>query len=128
VSLHFAEEAIDSGEIAFQSPISKTWEDTGETLYKKAQKEMLRLFKNKFPEIKAGRIPRRPQDLKQGSFHHSRELEAASKIDLEKTYTGRALLNILRGRSFSRGASAWFQDNDQKYEVKISIKKVEQAS
>src|SRR5882724_11534015 len=58
VTIHWVDVAVDCGDIAFQSRIATSWEDTGATLYYKAQEEMVRLFTEKFPEIKAGRIPR----------------------------------------------------------------------
>ena len=100
VTLHWVDEGIDTGDIAFQSRIEKTWEDTGETLYYKAQEEIVKLFMEKFPEIKRGNIPRIPQDLNKGSFHKSNELEKASEIDLNRYYKASDLLNILRARTF----------------------------
>jgi methionyl-tRNA formyltransferase len=124
VTLHFVDKGVDSGDIAFQSRIEKTWEDTGETLYQKAQSEIVKLFKEKYSAIKSGNIPRRPQDLNQGSFHQGAELEAASQIDLEKTYQARSLLNVLRARTFSPHPAAWFLDGGEKYEVRVSIRRV----
>lgn len=36
VSQHSVDQGIDTGDIAYQSRIAKTWEDTGEALYHKA--------------------------------------------------------------------------------------------
>ena len=94
VTLHFLDEGVDTGDIAFQSIIDKSWEDTGETLYNKAQQEIVRLFKTKFPEIKNGSIPRQPQEMSKGSFHRSEELDFASRIDLDRSYKARELLNL----------------------------------
>lgn len=122
VSLHFIDCGIDSGDIAFQRPISKTWTDTGKTLYETARREIIQLFKDVFPAILRGEIPRRPQDLAQGSFHRASELEPASKIDLDKAYPARYLLNLLRARTFPPHPAAWFEDGGEKYEVRIEIK------
>jgi len=121
VTLHFVNKGIDTGDIAYQSLIEKSWEDSGETLYVKAQKEMVRLFKEKFSEIKNGQIPRRPQDLSKGYFHTASELDPASEIILEKTYKARELLNLIRARTFKPHPGAWFVDQGIKYEVRIEI-------
>jgi methionyl-tRNA formyltransferase len=126
VTLHFVDKGVDSGDIAFQTRIHKTWEDTGETLYQKAQSEIVKLFKENFSAIKAGEIPRVPQDPSRGSFHHSSELDAASQIDLDKSYPARTLLNLLRARTFPPHPAAWFLDGDDKYEVRVSIRRVKQ--
>lgn len=124
VTLHWVNEGIDTGDIAFQSRIEKSWEDTGETLYNKAQREILRLFKEKFSDILLGKIPRIPQDLTKGSFHKEMEIDSASRIQLDANYRGRDLLNILRARTFRPYPGAWFIDNGVKYEIQVEIKKV----
>jgi methionyl-tRNA formyltransferase len=121
VTIHWVDEGIDSGDIAFQSAIEKSWEDTGETLFYKAQHEIIRLFKEKFPEIKLGHTPKIPQNLSKGSVHNAAEIDEASKIDLHKSYKARDLLNILRARTFPPHPGAWFIDNGIKYEVRVEI-------
>lgn len=125
VTIHWVDEGIDSGDIAFQSTIEKTWEDTGETLYFKAQEEIIRLFKEKFTEIKSGNIPRIPQHFNKGTFHKGNELNMASKIKLDGVYKALDLLNIIRARTFLPYPGAWFIDNGVKYEVRIEITKIE---
>ena len=125
VTLHWVDTAVDCGDIAFQSPIEVSWEDTGATLYYKAQEEIVRLFIEKFAEIKSGRIPRIPQDLSRGSSHRASELDASSRIELDQTYTARDLLNLLRARTFPPHPAAWFTEDNTKYEVRVEIKKTE---
>lgn len=127
VTIHWVDVAVDCGDIAFQSRIATSWEDTGATLYYKAQEEMVRLFTEKFAEIKAGRIPRIPQDLARGSIHRARELEEASRIELDQTYPARALFNLLRARTFPPHPAASFIDEGKRYEVRIEIKRVDEG-
>lgn len=124
VSIHFIDRGIDTGDIVFQTLIEKSWEDTGETLYEKAREEIVALFKNNFHLIKGGNIPRKPQNLNLGSFHKRKELDSASRIDLEMSYKARHLLNILRARTFFPHQAAWFIENGHRYEVRIEIKEV----
>jgi methionyl-tRNA formyltransferase len=126
VTIHWVDVAVDCGDIAFQSRIDTSWEDTGATLYYKAQEEIVRLFKEKFSEIKAGRIPRIPQDLGRGSVHFARELDQVSRMELDRNYTARELLNLLRARTFSPHPAAWFVDDGKRYEVRIEIKRVDE--
>jgi methionyl-tRNA formyltransferase len=128
VTLHFVDKGIDSGDIVFQSVIPKTWEDTGESLYYKAQQELVRLFIRCYPTIMSGNIVRTPQDLTIGSYHSSDEIESASQIHLDKNYTARTLLNILRARTFLPHPGAWFIDNGEKYEIRIAITKAEETN
>jgi len=124
VTIHWTDKGVDTGDIAFQAVIEKSWEDTGETLYYEAQDEIVRLFVNNFTAIQTGNIPRIPQNFMQGSFHTAKELEPASRIDLNKSYSGRELLNLLRARTFPPHPAAWFEDKGNKYEVRVIIKKI----
>jgi methionyl-tRNA formyltransferase len=121
VSLHFVNEGIDSGDVIFQKEIPKTWEDNGETLYNKARDGMIDLFIEKLPDLLDGKIFPRAQDLTKGSFHLSKEMEQASEIGLDKKYTGRELLNLLRARTFRGKPSCYFTDDGKRYCVTISI-------
>jgi methionyl-tRNA formyltransferase len=121
VTLHFIDQSVDSGDIAFQSRIEKTWEDTGKTLYEKAQKEIVHLFIKNFPKIKHGDIPRIPQNKGEGSYHRSSELDPMSHIDLDESYKARDLLNLLRARTFPPYPAVWFVENGQRYEVRVKI-------
>jgi methionyl-tRNA formyltransferase len=124
-TLHFVNEGVDAGDIAFQIVIEKTWEDTGGTLYEKVKVAIVDLFINNFERMKTGCIPRRDQnllcDIIQGSYHNSKELEPASRIHLDRSYTAEELLNLIRARTFPPHPAAWFFDNGQKYEVRVTI-------
>jgi methionyl-tRNA formyltransferase len=122
VSLHFVDEGIDSGDVIFQKEISKSWEDTGETLYVKAKSEMLALFKESYAKILNGEYVRIKQEKDAGSFHYEKELDKASILELDKTVKTEDILNLLRARTFPGKPSCSFIENDIKYEVRISIK------
>lgn len=123
VTLHFVDTGIDSGDIVAQQVIPYGWEDTGETLYEKAASAMVELFKSNYPEIRLGKVSRTPQDLTQGSLHYAKEINPASAIDLDKAYTARDLLNLLRARTFAGHPACNFEEDGQTYEVRIDIKR-----
>jgi methionyl-tRNA formyltransferase len=125
VTLHWVDSGVDSGDIAFQRELPVTWEDTGATLYERAQRAMVALFIDSWPAISAGDIPRIPQDPSAASFHRASELEAASRFDLDASYRGRELLNLLRARTFPPHPAAWFTEDGAKYEVRVEIAKVD---
>lgn len=123
VSLHYVDQGIDSGDVIAQLPISYDWEDNGETLYRKAGAAMFELFKACYHQLSAKTLPRLKQDLTQGSLHYAREIEAASRIDLDKSYTARDLLNLLRARTFSGYPACWFEADGTAYEISVKIKR-----
>jgi methionyl-tRNA formyltransferase len=126
VTIHHVNNSVDGGDIAFQMPMQTTWEDTGGTLYHKARDAMIRLFIDSYSEIRAGSIPRQSQTLSSGSFHLGQELESACVIDLDRQYTARELLNIIRARTFPPYPGVKFTDGTAQYQVRISIERVDE--
>jgi methionyl-tRNA formyltransferase len=120
VTIHWVDENIDSGDIAFQSQIEVDWTDSGETLYQQSQDELVNLFAKHWPQIRVGQIPREAQPT-QARCHMQSELDAASQIDLDKITTNRELLNLLRARTFPPHPGAWFESDGKRYEVRVSI-------
>lgn len=125
VSLHMVGKGIDSGDILFQKEIVKTWEDTGETLYVKAQHAIVQLFCENYLNLINGKYLRKAQDLNSGSFHLAHELDKASIIDLEKLYTARDLINLIRARTFPSHPACRFKDETGEYEIRCSINKID---
>jgi methionyl-tRNA formyltransferase len=126
VSLHKVDAGIDTGDIVSQRSIDYNWEDNGETLYKKAQTEIVELFKLTYPSLRKGEIVCKTQDLTKGSFRLSSEIDKASEIKIDATYSARELFNLIRARTFTGHPSCWFEDNNgEKYEVRIQIKRKE---
>lgn len=124
VTIHFVDKSIDSGDIVFQKSITKSWEDTGKSLYNKAQDAMIELFTQNYDKIVKGEYHKIKQDKNMGSFHYGKELEQASEVFLEKEYSAKQLLNLLRARTFLPHPSCYFFDKGKKYEVRIEIKEV----
>ena len=122
VTIHHVDRHIDAGDIAFQRAVSLSWTDTGETIYAKSRRALIELFEEVYPRICELKIPRIKQDLDAGSFHRRGELDGASFIDLDNSYTGRQLLNLLRARTFPGHPSCWFRADGKTYEVSINIR------
>jgi methionyl-tRNA formyltransferase len=124
VSLHFVNESVDAGDVLFQKPISKSWLDTGESLYKRAQQAMVELFVENYRRLIDGNYRPQKQNLEKGSFHLAKEIEPASEILLDKKYTARELLNLLRARTFPPHPGCRFTDESGTYQVRIFIEKI----
>lgn len=127
VTIHFVNEEIDSGDILFQKEIAVLWEDTGKTLYEKAQIEMIDLFKHNYCALVEGNYIRRKQDLKQGSFHLGIEMEKKAELNLKSTLLVRELLNLLRAKTFKPYPGCYFFDGGRKYEVRIRINEIKET-
>lgn len=123
VTIHHVDSSTDGGPIAFQRVIPVGWESTGQSLYENAQKEIVALFKNCYPQITAGEIPCVTQESDLGALHLRDELEGASFVDLDARTTARDLLNRLRARTFPPHPGCWFSEAGVTYEVTVTIKR-----
>jgi methionyl-tRNA formyltransferase len=124
VTLHRVDAGVDTGDIVAQREVPCGWVDTGGSLYVKAQEAMVALFCDSYPALRAGGLKSTPQYNARASFHHSSEIEMASRIDLDAAYKGREILNLLRARSFPGKPGCWFEAGGSRYEISIDIKKV----
>jgi methionyl-tRNA formyltransferase len=125
VTIHHVRPGVDEGPIAFQRAINFDWTDSGETLYERAQKEIVCLFKDAFARIASSDIPANDQDLSFGRTRRRAELSPRSVFDLDQPTTAPKLLNLLRARTFPPHPGCRFEDQGSVFEVQVSIKKVE---
>jgi methionyl-tRNA formyltransferase len=120
VSLHFVNEFVDSGEVIFQKEIIFNWEDTGETLYLKAQKSMIELFKESYNSIRSGHYVKFKQEIGTHPIKKRSDLIESYSINLDQRYVARDLINLLRAKDFTGKPSCFFIDNGV-YEIRIQI-------
>lgn len=124
VTLHRVDSRVDTGDIVAQQEIPYGWCDNGGTLYFKAQAAMVSLFCQTYPILRTGHFDSKPQNKEMGSYHHSSEIDQASKIDLNCMYRGRDLINLLRARTFEGYPGCWFEEDGNRYEISIKVRKV----
>ena len=124
VSMHCVEEGIDCGDIVAQKKIEYNWEDTGGSLFRKAETAMIDLFKENFERMRDLNFFPIKQNISDGSFHFGKEMDISSQIFLEQEYSARQLLNLLRARTMKGFPACYFYEDDQKYEVRIAVKKL----
>ena len=123
VTIHWIDRGIDSGPIAFQQPIAKSWTDTAATLYQRAEDDIVDLFRRHLPDIAGGRIPRQRQDVTRGNIHYAKEIRSATRIELDKPCSARQLFNIVRASQFPPHAPAWFEDGGDIVDVRVTIER-----
>lgn len=121
VTIHYMDNGIDTGDIISQKEVPVTNTDTGETLYRKLEKACLDLFIETWPLISSHSTRRVPQVKGTGTYHKTSDVEKIDKIDLDKKYTGRELINILRARTFPPYKGAFFEVDDQKIYLRLQL-------
>lgn len=126
VTLHFIDKGVDTGPILFQKKIPVKIIDTGESLYNKSLEEIVKLFKEVYSKITRLDFKPKKQSNQKATFHLGKMLEEHSKIDLDKNYRAKDLINRIRGRTFLQGDSSYFMCDDKKYRIKAIIEKVKE--
>jgi len=123
VSLHVVNNEIDSGKIIARDLINIEWVDNGYTLREKSRKKLFLLFKKNFLSIIEDKITF-IKNSKNKRVHYSSEIEEKSKINLNKRYKAKELLDLIRARSGFKEGASWFIDKKIKYNVKTIISRV----
>lgn len=125
-TLHFMEEKLDAGDIIHQKEVKINPADTANSLYQMLKEVELETFKEVFPKLVDEKFERTKQNLSKGTSHVKKDLfnEIIQRIDLEKSYTGKELIDKLRALTTSDiSEAAYFVENDEKYRVQIKIDK-----
>lgn len=123
VSLHRMTERVDVGPIYSQKHVPVQWTDNGKSVWLRLQKAAAELFQETWAGLEAGELVPRDQ-VGAGTFHKAHELYSLN-IDLDRTYSARELLNVLRARTFPPHPGALFHDNGRTFSVRIEISEVE---
>jgi methionyl-tRNA formyltransferase len=92
-TLHYMVERADAGDIVAQRAIEITDDDTALTLYRKIVPIGAELIRQYHPLIASGKVPRRAQDLTQGSYFGRRRPEDG-RIDWR--WPARRIFNLVR--------------------------------
>jgi len=121
VTIHYLDEGVDTGDIVAQRRVAVDLDDTGETLYRKLERAAVDLFKATWPLIRRGDASRVPQNRDAGTCHRVRDVERIDEIDLDRTYTARELINILRARTFPPHTGAYFRHGEQRIHLRLQL-------
>ncbi len=127
VTLHLVDEGVDTGPIVDQVEVEIEPIDTGLTLYRKLEQAGLRLFKKAWPLIEKGNYRLIPQDKNTGEFHKKRDVERIDRIDLDREYKARDLINILRARTFPPYTGVFFEEDGKKVYMELKLSYGEEA-
>jgi methionyl-tRNA formyltransferase len=121
VTLHYIDSGIDTGNIIAQREIPVEPIDTGESLYRRLEQGCVEMFRESWPQIRSGVTVDIPQDLGIGTHHFAQDVEEIDEIDLEKKYTARELIDIIRARTFPPYEGAFFRHNGRKIYIRLEL-------
>ena len=121
VTLHRVDDGVDTGEILAQRQVEIDPADTGQTLYYRLEAAAIELFQRNWGALKAGRLPGIAQAPGGGTFHRARDLAQLERIDLERRYRARDLINLLRARTFPPHGGAYFEENGRRIHLRLEL-------
>lgn len=121
VTLHQIDEGVDTGPIISRKRVVVEPWDTGESLYRKLERAGVALFREAWPRVERGEVAPQPQDATQGSLHRRRDTDAIDRVDLDKTYKARDLINLLRARTFPPYQGAYFSVDGRKVYMELKL-------
>lgn len=122
VTVHYVDEGVDTGDIVAQRSVEAEPVDTGATLYARLERECIALFRDAWPAIRSGSAERTPQPSTGGTTHRTRDVQCIDEIDLDRTYTARELLNVLRARTFPPFRGAYFLEGGRRVYLELGLR------
>ena len=121
VTMHYINEGIDTGDILSQEQVPVKSYDTGETLYRKLEAVSVNLFKKTWPLFKKSEIQGNPQEKNGGTYHKTRDVQAIDEVLLDREYSARYLINLLRARTFPPHKGAYFVHEGKKVFMNLAL-------
>lgn len=121
VTLHEIDEGVDTGDIWARRQVEVRPSDTGRSLYKRLEQAGLDLFQSAWPKWKSGELTPIEQSEEDGTKYYTDDVEKIDEIDLDATYTGRELIDILRARTFPPHKGAYFVKDGQKVYLRLEL-------
>lgn len=121
VSIHYMDEGVDTGDLIAQRRVDVEPVDTGFTLYRRLEAEAASLFKEQWPAIREGCAPRTPQP-DGGTTHRVKDVERVDEVDLDRSYTARELIDLLRARTYPPYNGAYFRADGRKVFMELTLR------
>lgn len=121
VTFHVIDEGVDTGPIVAQKRVEISPADTGETLYRKLERAGVELFKETWPKVEAGTYELKHQNPDEGMAHKRSDVERIDRIDLDREYKARDLIDILRARTFPPYKGAYFVEDGKKIYMELHL-------
>lgn len=115
VTLHAMDGGADTGPIWAQEAVPVEPTDTALEVHARCAARIVDLFRRTWPRIAAGEVAPTPQDEAGAVYHTRREVDALDRIDPDAPTTARALVDLLRARSFGERGFAYLDGDEPVY-------------
>jgi methionyl-tRNA formyltransferase len=121
ITLHYIGRGIDTGDIIDQVRVAVAPEDTADSLAKRIELAGIDLVLRRWDALVRGEVTASPQ-AQRFPINLHQHLEQISEIDLDRAYTGRQLIDLLRALTIPRLlAGAFFVDRETGDRIHLQI-------
>ncbi len=121
VTIHYVDPGVDTGDVIAQREVPVEVTDTGGSLYDRTLIEIVDLFKEVWPAIRAGTAPRIPQDGRLATHHRAVDVDALDQLDLNAPMMARDMLNRIRARTYADRTYAYFEEDGKRVYVSVML-------
>jgi len=121
VTLHEIANEADAGDIWVQKEVDMFETDTSLELYERLQSEIVNLFRRSWDGIIENKIIKSSQDESKATYNSKKEISILDYIELEKNYSGRELVDLLRARSFGKKGFAYILVHGKKIFLNLRL-------
>ena len=121
VTLHLIDEGLNTGPILLQEEVMKLDSDTAATLYARLMDTATQFLASAIERWIQGQLKPVPQDSTLEPSRSVSDLDQLLRIDPERAYTGRELVNILRARTFAPYPGAPYEIDGRRLRLRIEI-------
>ena len=120
-TLHYIDEGVDTGDIVARTEVPLLPTDTGETLYRRLERACVDLFAGTWPSVREGTAGRAPQGPGVGAAHRVADVGQLDRIDLDRQYTARELIDVIRARTFPPHPGAYFEEDGARVYLRLEL-------
>ncbi len=124
VTIHYVSEKIDSGPIIDQHRFKNNILDTGYSLQKKMEKEMVKILFKNWDNIKNFNYKTSKIQSYKGNYNFRGKILKSKIINLNKNYKALDLINFMRAFTYKGYPGGKLKYKNIYYECKISINKI----
>lgn len=128
VTMHYMTEELDSGPIIARRKVRKRPDDDARDLYERLEDAQFEQFVNVWPDIRDATVDTQLQEIgTEETFHRKSDFVDLWELDLEKETTIGHVIDKLRALTFPPFQNAYFEMDDTRYYVEVSISEADDS-
>ncbi|SEV91642.1 methionyl-tRNA formyltransferase [Halobacterium jilantaiense] len=121
VSIHYMTPEVDAGDLIARERVDVEPSDTGRSLRKRLDRRIVELFEESWEDIYNETVQAEPQDYEKGNINTSDEFGAVCELNLSEEARIGDVIDTLRALTFPPYYNAYFEQDGERYYVRVSI-------